>query len=440
VFRRLSIQLTAVAAVLILGVSAWGQAAPAAKNWKDRAEYDLYDSITKATDANKRLELLNTWKSKYPQTDFVAERNAFYVSTYQGLNQGQNLLNFCKETLAAAPKEMSCLYWATVLTISLANTAPDALDFGEKSAKSLLGNLDDALAPDKRPKGLTEEAAQKQRKALESQAHTTVGWVAMTRKSYEAAETAFVESLKAEPNNAQVSYWLGSCVLAQRKVEKQAAALYHFARAASLTGPGALPDAQRTQLDAYLTKVYSNFHGDSSGLPEIKAVAQKQPFPADDFTIKSSVQIATEKEEEFKKTNPMLALWMSIRKELAGPGGEAYFNEKLKDAQLPGGAHGVAKFKGKLISMKPAVNPKELVVGISDATTTEVTLRFDTPLKGKADVGTDLEFEGVAAAFAGDPFNLTLDLDKSKLDGWPVQAAAPVKKAAPAKKAAPKKK
>ena len=166
-FRRLSIQLTAVAAVLILGVSAWGQAAPAAKNWKDRAEYDLYDSITKATDANKRLELLNTWKSKYPQTDFVAERNAFYVSTYQGLNQGQNLLNFCKETLAATPKEMSCLYWATVLTISLANTAPDALDFGEKSAKSLLGNLDEALAPDKRPKGLTEEAAMKQRMALE---------------------------------------------------------------------------------------------------------------------------------------------------------------------------------------------------------------------------------------------------------------------------------
>ena len=75
---------------------------------------------------------------------------------------------------------MSCLYWATVLTISLANTAPDALDFGEKSAKSLLGNLDEALAPDKRPKGLTEEAALKQRKALESQAHTTVGWVAMT--------------------------------------------------------------------------------------------------------------------------------------------------------------------------------------------------------------------------------------------------------------------
>jgi hypothetical protein len=439
-----------VAAALILCSSVWGQAAPAApaaqgapaaKNWKDRAEYDLYDGITKATDPNKRLELLNQWKAKYPQTDFIAERNAFYIATYQALNQGQNLLGFCKETLAANPQDMSCLYWASVLTISLGNSAPDALDFGEKSAKSLISNLDSAFAPDKRPQGMTDDQAAKQKKALEAQANTTLGWVAMTRKTYDAAELLFIKSLQAEPNNAQVSYWLGTSVLAQKKIEKQAAALYHFARASSLTGPGALPDAQRTQLDAYLTKVYSGYHGDSSGLPEIKAQAKSSPFPPADFKIKSSVEIATEKEEEFKKTNPMLALWMSIRKELDGPEGEKYFAEKLKDSQLPAGAAGVTKFKGKLISMKPAVNPKELVLGMSDATTPQVTLKFETPLKGKADVGTEIGFEGIASAFQKDPFNLVFDVEKDKLEGWPVvQAPAPAKKAAPGKKAAPKKK
>ena len=42
------------------------------KNWKDRAEFDLYDSITKETQPAKRLELLNSWKEKYPASESPA--------------------------------------------------------------------------------------------------------------------------------------------------------------------------------------------------------------------------------------------------------------------------------------------------------------------------------------------------------------------------------
>jgi hypothetical protein len=94
----------------------------------------------------------------------------------------------------------------------------------------------------------------------------------------------------------------------------------------------------------------------------------------------------------------------------------------------------VQKFKGYLISMKPAANPKELVIGITDATTPEVTLKLDTPLKGKADPGQEIAFSGIASAFTKEPFNLTFDVEKANLEGWPAQAApAPVKKAAPKK-------
>jgi len=445
VFRKTMTTLTAAAAGLLLSVSVWGQGAPAQKQWKDRAEYDLFDAIVKAQDAKKRLELLNTWKAKYPQTDFRAERNAYYIAVYQQLNQGKELLNFCKsEVLPADPKDMTCLYYVSVLTISLADTSPEALDFGEKCAKAMLENLDAAFAPDKKPKEMPEDQFQKQRRAVEAQGHTTLGWINMQRKNNEAAEAEFIASLKAEPNAAQVSYWLGTVILAQRKVEKQSVALYHFARAAALTGQGALPDAQRQQLDAYLSKVYANYHGDSSGLAEMKTEAAKNPFPPEGFKIESSVEIAIKKEEEFRKSNPMLALWMSIRKELAGPDGEKYFVEHLKDAELPAGVPEVTKFKGKLISHKPAVNPKELVIGMSDATTPEITIKLETPLKGKAEPGTEIAFSGIVTAFSKDPFNLVFETEPSKIEGWPVQAppakkAAPVKRA-PVKKAAPTKK
>ena len=101
----------------------------------------------------------------------------------------------------------------------------------------------------------------------------------------------------------------------------------------------------------------------------------------------------------------------------------------VKGAALPGGANGITKFKGTLIQQKPALNPKELVVGITSPDTPEVTLKLETPLRGKADPGTVLQFEGVASAFTKDPFMLTFDVDsKDKIEGWPKQAAPPAKK------------
>ena len=41
------------------------------KNWKDRAEYDLFDSITKDTNPKTRLEKLQQWEKQYPTTEWT---------------------------------------------------------------------------------------------------------------------------------------------------------------------------------------------------------------------------------------------------------------------------------------------------------------------------------------------------------------------------------
>lgn len=437
---QLSKRLVAIGAALPLIAVAWGQASQtesakpeaaqaakpeeAKKNWKDRAEYDLYANIAKETDPAKRLQLLDQWKQKYANTDFKMERLQFYMSTYQQLNQGTKLLETAKEVIKEDPKNITALYWINLFTISLNNTAPDALQAGEDAAKSLLSNLDEAFSPAKKPANVADADFQKQRAAVEAAAHNTLGWVAMTRKNNEEAEKHFTESLKVDPNNGQVSYWLGTVILAQKVPEKQAQALYHFARASSYRGPNALPDQARTQLDTYLQKVYTQYHGDQSGLAEIKQQAATQPFPPADFKIKSAAEIATEKEEEFRKTNPMLALWMSIKKELASDNGETYFENRMKNAHIPGGVLDVQKFRGKVISQTPARRPSEIVVGIADATNAEVTLKLDQPMPNPAPEGTEIAFDGVAQSFTREPsFNLTLAVEKNNIEGWPAPAA-----------------
>ncbi len=431
---QLSKAIVGMAVTAALGLGLWAQAPQ--KNWKDRAEYDLFASITKETNNQKKLELLNTWKEKYAATDFKPERLALYLSTYQALNKGPEMLATAKEMVALDPKNMQGLYWICAFTLN--NTAAEQLDAGDKAAKSMLANLDATFAADKKPAAVSEENWKKERTSIEVLGYTTLGWVGMTRKENDAAETALVKSLALNPVNAQVSYWLGTVLL--RQPAKQGLGLYHIARAATLEGPGALDPATRGQLQTYLQKVYAQFHGDSSGLDDLKAKAKAEAMPPADFKIKTAVEIATEKEEEFKKSNPMLAMWMNIKKELSSPNGEQYFESSVKGALLPGGAGGVQRFKGKVIEHKPAKNPKEIVLGISDATTREVTLKLETPfLVGKADPGTDIEFEGVVSGFAKDPFMVTFDVEKKEqISGWP--APAPPAKKAAAKKAAPKKK
>src|SRR5947209_3075940 len=77
--KRLSKALLGIAGVALFGLPwlqgqqtqpAPGQAAQSEKKWKDQAEYDLFASITKETDPNKKLTLLNSWKEKYSTTDF----------------------------------------------------------------------------------------------------------------------------------------------------------------------------------------------------------------------------------------------------------------------------------------------------------------------------------------------------------------------------------
>jgi len=63
----------------------------------------------------------------------------------------------------------------------------------------------------------------------------------------------------------------------------------------------------------------------------------------------------------------------------------------------------------------------------------EITLKLDAALTGKVETGGEIQFNGVPSAFTKDPFMLTLDTEKAKIDGLTITPCTPT----PAKKAAP---
>ncbi len=431
-------------AVLVFGsvcsLGLWGQAKE--PQWKDRAEYDLYDSILKAQDNNTKLGLLQSWEQKYPQTEYMEARHQLIVQTYQALGKGKEMMEAAKKMAVAAPKSFFALYWINLLTVSLNDTSPAALADGEKYAKAFLGIMDETFDPSKRKAEVSEEAWKKERATMESLGYRTLGWVAMSGNKHEDAETNLVEALKRNPADAQAALWAGTVVARQRKIEKQSFALFFFVRAAVYDGPGALPQAARDQVMRSFEKNYINYHGGKDKIEEVVALAKANAVPPADFKILSQDEILQAQEKELESSNPQLAVWVKMKRGLGGPDGAAYFESSVKDSRIPGGievgGQKITKLKGTVVSATPAAKPKEVVVGISQAEMSEATLRFETP-QGKIEPGTQIEFSGVPVSFTAEPFMVVFDVEPADVTGWP-KPVAPVKRAAPARKGATKKK
>lgn len=402
---------------------------PTEKKFKDRTEYDLYEAVRTGTDPAKRLADLNQWKGKYPQTDFNTERLQAYLTTYQQLGRAEEMWNTGKELLAADPKNLTALYWMTLLVKSMGKIDPDRLDTGEKAARGFLSVIETA------PAGVSADEWKKQKDNFTIIAHTTLGWLAMSRKNDAEAEKELVKVLQMSPGTVEANVMLGTIIRNSKKLERYPEVLFHFARAGFYDGPGCLDPKARQTYQTYFEKAYAQFHGDKSDIDDVIKVAKAAPLPPEDFKIKDFVTIAKENEEKFERENPMLALWMSIKRGLSEENGAAFW-EALKGTSFPGGNKGVQKIKGKVISIKPATRPKEIVLGITSADTPEVTLRLEQPLTTKADPGTEIEFEGEAVEFVKDPFMLTFNVEKEQIIGWP----APAKPTPPARRPAGKKK
>ena len=426
--NKLSVAILAVAISSGLGLgAAWGQTPqPKKPEWKDRAEYDLEQSAEKEQDPKKKLDLLNQWKKDYPNTDFKMLRLDQYLATYRALQDAANSLDTAQEMLREDPKYINALFWTCLLVVSSKDGSPARLDIGEKAANTLVSNLDEFFAPDKKPAAATDAAWKQARTDLAALANRTLGWVNKERKNQPEAEKYITEDLKLNPNDAEASYWLGTII--RQKPERMSEALFQFARAAAYDGPGAMDATTRQTVLEYITKVYTSFHGqDADGLRQLLALAKTQALPPAGFKVLSEDEVKEQKLQQKGKDNPSLPFWVkAIKEPLTAADGVQTFESNVKNAMIP--PPDQPALQGAVISCEPARNPKTVTVGIENPSVPEVKLVFEVPLARPAEPGTIIKFRGVATAFTKHPFLLTFEVDKKDLSGWP--APAPAKKAA----------
>jgi hypothetical protein len=400
---------------------------------KDQAEYDLYNGVLTSMNTNptKALADLDSWKQKYPDSDFKDDRMVYYILAYakakepgKAVDEAGQLLNLDLNAAFDDPKTgpnmiVQALFTTVTSVPQIQNPTPEQLAIGEKAAHMLMDF-------NRKPEGISEADWDKARVDLQKAAKGTLLYIAlkpgldaMKAKDYPTAEAAFKKALDQFPDSAQAAAQLGGAEIAQQSKDpsKISAGMWEFARAVAMDPAKSdlmTPEA-RTQYDNYLKKIYTQYHGSEDGLDQLKQQAQASPTPPSDFHIMSTTEVSAKKEAEFEQSNPQLALWMKIKGQLADTNGEQYFESQLKNAAVP-------QLRGTLVDAKPECHPKELLVAVPlpDAQQplhAEITLKLDAPLAGKPELNSEFHWEGIPTAFTKDPFMLTMDVEKSKIDG-----------------------
>ena len=440
---------TFISLITLAGLALTANAQAPQKNWKDRAEYDLYAEITKpdATPA-ARLQNLDKWKMQYPQSEYADVRLKIYLVTYQQMNNHRAAFDMATEILKSDPNDLTSLTEIVGYGLTLLPTQANAqlsaqnkadLDTVEKTAAYIGQNLDKIYAADKKPQGTSDEQWNAAKPTMQKFAQFTIARGAVMAKDPKA-ENELIATVKLDPTNSQAAYMLAGILLAQQKdhPDKMPMALFEYARASGYDGPGALDAGTRKQIDAFLTKAYNTYHGSAQGLDQLKTQAKAAALPADGFSIKSTVDIAKEAEDKrlaAAKENPMLAFWNEMKENLTGDNGAALWEMNYKDAGLPPAA--IGKFKGKLVSTSPAAKPKELTLAVAGEAA-DVKVVLTEPLPGTMEPGGEISFSGAAKEFSKDPYMLTFEVDPADVEGWTGKGPAPVrgagKKGGPAKK------
>jgi outer membrane protein assembly factor BamD (BamD/ComL family) len=420
--------------------------APPAKTYKP-GEYELYNAVIADVgqkNFSKALTDLNAWKEKVPQSDYGNERAVLFVQTYGELKQHDKVLSEAAPLVnqdldklfpdpASGPQNVLTVL-ATVCTSiqQIATPTPEQIATAQKAADML-------EKYNRAPQGMAPAAwaqAQTQLQALAKGAKLYMvvapANAALARQDCEAAQTAFSKALSDNPQNSFLSYQLGQAYMCTvrktpaRNDEVRPKAIYEYIRTLVID-PSVAGTQDANKMKGILEGTYVNYHGGSDGLDQLKEQVKNAPLPPDNFTIENATKVAEAKQKQFESQYPQLAMWLKIKGALASADGVKYFDEQLKNSAVP-------KLRGTIVEGKPACRSKELIVSVPEPNQQNaqpvITLKLDAALTGKPSPGDEIHWEGVPSAFNPDPFMLTMDTEKAKIEGLKV---APCAGAAPAR-------
>ncbi len=128
---------------------------------------------------------------------------------------------------------------------------------------------------------------------------------------------------------------------------------------------------------------------------------RSQALPPEGLQITSAADLANKQADALNariSSDPAFKIWYAVKQNVQDKG-DAFFNDQVKDFELPGDAAPSKTFSGTVVS----VDPSKVTLGIEDPTKPDATLEFSQPLPAaamdKIKVGEKIDFSGIADSY-----------------------------------------
>ena len=386
--------------IALVALSALAPAPAAGQEITNPVEYNDYVAAFSEKDLGIKLQLLDQFLAKYPNT--TAKEQALEMKMGALQQTGKSPEPVARELLEVNPNHLRALFLVSYF-FHQTPLSPSDQEFQKKLAEGeeLARRGLDQLASFK-PPNVSAEVLEQQKKAFEVAFRHALGVVGMARKQYDTAQTELRRAAELSPQEGALFYKLANAYISERPDPKYNEAFWAFARAATLDGPTGLQPAGRQQVDAYLRKVYEQYHGpDEEGLAQLKQQAKAQPLPPSDFKVLSKAEVAAAapvlpEELSFNEIRDLLLKGEAKGKEL---------EEKMKGMKL--------EFQGGIISSTGPRRARTVRLVVlaetaqKDPEAYDVEMTLGAPAR-KVPVGQIVRFEGIVNSYQADPFVLSM--------------------------------
>ena len=389
-----------------LSLTAAAQAPAQNKQITDTAEYNAYVAALGEQVPAKKIQMLDEFLAKYPNT--VVKEDALELKLVAQQQAGLPFDATARQVLQVNPKNFRAL---VVLSFVFAQTPLNPADpqlaqklsEAEELAKRGLEQV--GVLP--KPENVSDADFLKSKNVAGATFLQVLGIAALTRKDLPGAQSALRQSGELNPDNAPVFYNLGVAYISERP-PKASECFWAFARAIAVEGSNALPPAGKQQVDDYLKKVYTQYHGSEEGLDKLKQDAKASAFPPAGFKVMSRSEIEAAKPAPPpppKPTSPESMTFSQMKEALAGGGAPA--------KALWGKLNGMTlALEGQVVSALPKAAPRTVRLALLPETAEQtgfydLVLTLVKPGRPLA-TGKKVQFEGRVNSFKEVPFSLAL--------------------------------
>ncbi len=375
------------------------------------AEYNAYQAAAKETNPQQRLALLDDFAAKYPNSSLLRYIYVLYYQTYAQLKNYPKTLAYIDKLLALGDKidaetRLQALYQRAANyylgQTDKALTTPEQLTAARDAAQRGLK----ALETWQKPKELTDDQFNQQKKSASILFNSIIGITDMQLKDYKAAVEADKAVLALQPNDAMSYYRLALAELSGDP-SMTMDGFWHLARAIALKAPG------EAQLRDYLRKRLINYQQPGcenqidAQMNELIQLAANSAERPPTYTIPSASDL-----DNVRKQSTILTVLTDLK---AG-------GDKAKITWLAICGSDFPEVVGKIIEVAPggdSVDLKVFTAGTEQEMQDAATPNMDVKVVSQPEVkrlqkDDGIRFSGTLVSYDAQPF--MLHWDKVKVD------------------------